>query len=276
VGGDEEELAGGVANKGAVVRVGETVRRPTGPYTETSSQVLRHLEAVGFDGTPRFLGIDEQGREVLSYVPGDVPLPSFPAWSMTDDVLAEVAVLMRGFHDATRSFDRAQVETWPDELTDPDGGDVICHNDVCPENVVFGDAHPTTLLDFDFAAPGRRVWDVAMAASMWAPLADPAMRFTHPPGLDAVHRAAVFVRSYGMEHFTAEEFVAAVDEAKRVGARFVRRHVDAGEVGFVEMVSTYGGEERYRRNKEWWAANRSALLDRLGVDETQQDLDGAR
>jgi hypothetical protein len=261
---NEEELAGGVANKGAVVRVGDTVRRPVGPNTSASSALLRHLESVGFDGTPRFRGFDDQGREVLSYIPGDVPLPVFPAWSMTDEVLIELGVLMRRFHDATVTFDRTAVQRWSDELTDPVGGGVICHNDICPENVVFGDGRPLALLDFDFAAPGRRVWDLAMAAHMWAPLGDPASRAAHPPGLDAVHRAAVLVRSYGTDHFAADEFVAAVDEAKRVGGRFVRRHVDAGETGFVEMFETMGGEERYRRNKAWWLANRPALLELLG------------
>jgi hypothetical protein len=259
----EEELRGGVANPGAVVRVGETVRRPRGPNTASASQLLRHLEAVGFDATPRFFGIDDKGRETLSYIPGDVPLPVFPDWSMTDEVLVELAVLMRRFHDATASFDVRAAGAWSDELIDPAGGDVVCHNDVCPENVVFRDRRPVALLDFDFAAPGRRVWDVAMAIGMWAPLRDPAARTAHPPGLDALHRAVVFVRAYGLDHFTADEFIAAVDEAKRVGSRFVRRHVEAGDPGFVEMVGASGGEERYRLNKAWWVEHRPRLRESL-------------
>jgi hypothetical protein len=258
---EEEELEGGVANKGAVVRVGDTVRRPAGPNTPTSSQVLRHLESVGFEETPRFQGLDDQGREILAYIPGDVPIPVFPAWSMTDEVLVALGGLMRRFHDATAGFDRTQVDRWSDELTDPVRGDVICHNDICPENVVFRDGCPVALLDFDFVAPGRRVWDVAMAASMWAPLGDPETRRAHPPGLDAVERTVVLVRSYGTDHFTADEFVAAVDEAKRVGGRFVRRHLDAGEAGFVEMFETMGGEERYRPTRPGgWSIGRSSSI----------------
>jgi hypothetical protein len=37
--------------------------------------LLSHLHAVGFDGAPRPLGIDERGREVLSFIPGTVPWP---------------------------------------------------------------------------------------------------------------------------------------------------------------------------------------------------------
>ena len=123
----------------------------------------------------------------------------------------------------------------------------------------FHDGRPVALLDFDFAAPGRRVWDVAMAIGMWAPLRHPAVRSAHPPGLDAVQRAVVFVRAYGMDCFTAGEVVDAIEEAMRVGARFVRRHVEAGEAGFVEMVSNSGGDDRYRLNKEWWAETRDLL-----------------
>ena len=260
----EEQLSGGVANKGAVVRVGDTVRRPAGPNTPAASRLLHHLDDVGFEGAPAFCGVDEQGREILSFIAGDVPLPVFPQWSMTDDVLEDLGRFIRRFHDATASFDRASVERWSDELTDPEGGDVICHNDICPENVVFRDSRPIALLDFDFAAPGRRVWDVAMTVSMWAPLRHPATRSAHPAGLDALHRAVVLVRAYGLDHFTAADFVSAVDDAHRVGARFVRRHVEAGEPGFVEMVNSSGGEERYRRNKSWWVENRPRLRQLLG------------
>ena len=93
-------------NAGAVFRVGDTVRRPRKRSAPAVRALLLHLEAVGFDGAPRYLGTDEQSREVLSYVEGDVPLPPYPAWSMTDEVLVDVARLLRRFHEATASFDQ--------------------------------------------------------------------------------------------------------------------------------------------------------------------------
>jgi hypothetical protein len=54
----EERLVGGDVN--VVVRVGDTVRRPPGPSGVRS--LLEWYERVGFDGAPRFLGFDEQGR----------------------------------------------------------------------------------------------------------------------------------------------------------------------------------------------------------------------
>lgn len=50
---------------------------------------------------------------------------------------------------------------------------MLCHNDVCPENVVFRNGRATALIDFDLAAPGRAVWDVAMTARYWVPMLDP-------------------------------------------------------------------------------------------------------
>src|SRR5690242_20727743 len=70
----EEPLFGGNAAAG-VVRVGGTARRPAGPHTPAVHALLSHLHAAGFGGAPRPLGIDERGREVLSFIPGTVPWP---------------------------------------------------------------------------------------------------------------------------------------------------------------------------------------------------------
>ena len=64
----EEPLPGGNMT-GGVVRVGDTVRRPAGPWTPAVHALLNHLHAVGFPGAPRAHGLDDQGREVLDFVP---------------------------------------------------------------------------------------------------------------------------------------------------------------------------------------------------------------
>src|SRR3954454_9334545 len=91
--GAEILLIGGTANRGLVVRVGDTVRRPQRPTSPATHALLRHLAAVGFAGAPRFLGVDEQGREVLSYIPGTAVTPPYPSWSLTDAALTSVAHL---------------------------------------------------------------------------------------------------------------------------------------------------------------------------------------
>src|ERR1700761_8301210 len=100
----EERLDGG--NAGGAVRVGETVRRPAGPWTPAVHALLRHLADGGFLGSPRPGGIDSQGREILTFVEGETvgsTLP-WPAWTHTDHTLAEVARWMRRYHQAVSGF----------------------------------------------------------------------------------------------------------------------------------------------------------------------------
>src|SRR5580704_10223498 len=133
----EEVLRGGVANAGAVVRVGAHVLRPTNAHSVTIHRLLRHLHAIGFEGAPEVVARESDGRERLVFIEGDVPCPPFPAWAQTDDVLASTAALLARFHRASATFVTEPGMTWSDELADPAGGSVVCHNDVCPENVVY-------------------------------------------------------------------------------------------------------------------------------------------
>src|SRR5437588_3199947 len=101
VGSSEEvPLHGGTTNAGLVTRVGDTVRRPLRPTSAATRALLDHLERVGFEGAPRYLGVDDRGREVLSYIPGQAAIPAYPDWAMTGEALISVAQLMRRYHDA--------------------------------------------------------------------------------------------------------------------------------------------------------------------------------
>ena len=98
-------LDGGNMSTG-VVRVGDTVRRPSGPWTPAVHALLTHLHDVGFHGAPRPLGIDDRGREILTYLPGVVPWPG--NFHLLDDgrKLRDVARLIREFHDAAAESPR--------------------------------------------------------------------------------------------------------------------------------------------------------------------------
>ncbi|HJX46581.1 MAG TPA: hypothetical protein VJ375_01955, partial [Gaiellaceae bacterium] len=106
MGGDSIEmpLTGGDVTEG-IVRVGNTVRRPRGPWASSVAAYLRHLELVGFDGAPRFLGIDEHGRDILDFVEGAVPSqPVVEPWAAGLPVLTGVARLLRRLHEASAAF----------------------------------------------------------------------------------------------------------------------------------------------------------------------------
>lgn len=193
----EIPLVGGTANRGRVHRVGDTVRRPLRPTTPAVHALLRHLEHVGFDGAPRVLGFDDDGREVLTYIPGQAVTAPAPLWGLTDAALRSVGRLLRRFHDAVRDFDPTPF-TWSQAPSPPFNGGGITHNDPNLDNVVFRQGVAVALIDFDLAAPGHPVWDVAGAARFWAPLrgdtdiADTRRRRQ----LDRLH---ILVEAYGLD-----------------------------------------------------------------------------
>lgn len=160
----EEELAGGNVSK--VVRVGDTVRRSTGPWTPTIHRLLSHVRAKGLLWVPEPLGLDEAGREVLSFIPGDVP-HEMPEWVWTEQVLTDVARALREWHDATEDFSAPDAK-WGLPPSSP--REVICHNDFAPYNCVFSGRRFAGAIDFDFCSPGSRLWDLAYTAYRFVPL----------------------------------------------------------------------------------------------------------
>jgi aminoglycoside phosphotransferase (APT) family kinase protein len=255
----EQRLVGSLDPRNAPVRVGDTVRRAPGSSRAAVRDLLLHLESVGFDGAPRHLGTDDQGREVLTWIDGDVPLPPYPVWAMTDRALADLGGLVRRFHEATATF-RATTADWSTEWADPRGGPVICHNDLFPENVVFRDGRVVALIDFAMAAPGRPLWDVAIAAEIWGPLGDPHRRDQHPLNLDGIARLGVLARAYRLEPERAEELVDALIQERAHSTANIRAEIAAGNESWIRHWADAGGSERAAADDAWIARHRAALI----------------
>ena len=256
---EEEVLQGGVANAGAVIRVGSHVLRPPNEHSASIREYLSKLEASGFRGAPVPVGLETDGRERLGFIPGDVAIPPYPDWVQTDSSLASVAELIRGLHDASVGVATGDM-TWSSEMADPRGGPVICHNDVCLENVVFRDGHAVALLDFDFAAPGRRTFDVAAFARMCVPIDDDVSSTKlgwHPS--DRPGRLRLVCDAYGLDAEARSEVLHSLDLSIARGGEFVRRRAEAGEPGFVQMWAEFGGMERFDRRRRWWASARTSF-----------------
>ncbi len=248
----EQQLDGGITNAGQVVRVGQHVLRPSSPHSGSTHAFLRAVRHAGFEGAPLPVGIDEDGRERLEFIHGDVPLAPYPDWSQSDTALASMARLLRGLHDAARWFD-PQGHTWNDALADPEGGTLVCHNDVEPSNVVFRDGIAVALIDFEFAAPGRPAYDLAQLARLCVPIEDDVdrARIGWRPA-DRPARLRLVADAYGLDSDGRAELLTAMEDAiDRIEAT-ARRSVDAGEPNAVAILKRTGGIEKYDRRRRWW------------------------
>ena len=256
---DVELLHGGVANAGAVVREGAHVLRPGNEHSVSILRFLSELEGAGFKAAPIPVGLEPDGRERLHYIPGDVAIPPFPGWVQADDALTSVAVLLRSLHDASERTDLTGM-TWSSEMADAARGSVVCHNDVCLENVVFRDGRAVALLDFDFAAPGRRTFDLAAFARMCVPV-DDEVSSTNLGWLpsDRPGRLRLVCDAYGLDSGGRSEVLRCLGESIDRGGEFVRRRAEAGEPGFVRMWAEIGGMERFDRRRRWWAMARASF-----------------
>lgn len=262
----EEQLAGGVANAGRVTRSGAFVLRPSGPYSGSIRALLQSLRAAGFEGAPVPAGLAEDGRERFVFIAGDVAVPPYPDWAQSDRALASVAALMRRFHRASSELGPPH-PAWSSELADPAaggtvaGGTIVCHNDVCLENVVFRDGEAVALLDFDFAAPGRPVYDLVQFARLCVPVDDDtsAARIGWHRA-DKPARLRLIADSYGLDAASRPELVGVLDDSIARGGQFVRSRVEAGDPNFISRWNAMGGQERFDRRRRWWAATRPSFV----------------
>lgn len=218
---DEQLLTGGNTHS-AILRVGDTVRRPTGAWTRGVHALLRHLEDKGFEGSPRVLGLDDAGREILTFIPGEVVYPHHLQLVMTDGGLATVARLIRSFHEAVSDFYLADEYAWSDRGSEGHlVGEILCHNDLAPWNLVHTPEGGWVFIDWDLAAPGPRSWDLAWALLTFIPL----MPGDEMDDLEIAHRLALFRDAYG----------TALMEPSVIDTAIARCEREA------HMISTLGG-----------------------------------
>ena len=254
-------LAGGMGSGDAVVRVGDTVRRPVRPHTAAVAAFLRHLEAVGFRGAPRHLGYDERGREVLEFVEGDVGLPPFPAWVGDERLLISVARLQRSLQAAAASFHPPADAVWDrPNLPDPGPGAIVCHNDLCVENVVVRDGAAVAFIDFDFAAPSDPLLDIAIAARHWVPTRDPVDVDPELRGLDAIARFRRFTDAHELDRAGREAVIAHLAAFLDRALGSMRRRAESGLAAYVRVWSA-GYPEQNRRSRAWVEDHATELID---------------
>ena len=208
-----------------VVRVGTTVRRTPSAQSAAVHAYLAHLARAGFSQAPRFLGIDERGREMLSYIEGETAGRPLQPWAADEDVLIAIARLQRRLHDCSAGFRLPPQAVWtkPLELEGVappyKAPDIVGHNDMTPENIVFADRLPVGLIDFDLAGPTTRLLDIVTTLLWWAPLRDPADRDPLLCGVNEGRRMRLYVDAYGLGEHDRGQLL----DVAQVGGRRRRR-----------------------------------------------------
>ncbi|MCP2340017.1 phosphotransferase [Actinomadura rupiterrae] len=226
---DEQALPGGKTT--GTVRVGDTVRRTAQPWTPSVQALLRHLEAAGFDGAPRVLGFDDQGREVLTFMEGDVvgDARPWPAWAVSDESLAQAGAWARRLHDLTAEFVPPPDAPWfTGRPWQP--GLIIAHNDAAPYNAVWRDGRLAGFVDWDTAGPTTRAFELAWMALTWVPLNTRSYADVFDPGdeADRSRRLHVLLDGYGYDgDRTALPEVIA--RRARINAQVIRQIASGGD-----------------------------------------------
>jgi Phosphotransferase enzyme family len=227
----EETLPGG--NMEGAVRIGDVVHKPASPWTPTVHALLRHLENAGIDGIPRALGFDEQGRQMLTYLPGEVigDRVAWPAWVYADSTLVQVGQWIRRIHDTTAAFTPPTGERWFTGQTMQPGW-IVGHQDATPYNAVMDGDRLVGFFDWDIASPSPREFDLAFSALLWVPLTAP--EGSHDVA-DRSRRLHLLLDAYRYDGDRRAFAVAIVQRARRQ-ASVIRDMAEAGDRAAIALL----------------------------------------
>jgi hypothetical protein len=252
---DETPLLGGLT-AGRVVRVGDTVRRASGPWTPTVCALLEHLGRKGFPA-PRPLGLDASGREMLSWLPGRGANYPWPPALLAVAGARQAGAFVRAYHDAVAEFTPPSPALWRHGAQDLRPAEVVLHGDFAPHNMIWSDTAPSGLIDFELARPGRPVEDAGFCVVRAACFRDDErtlrMGFDAPP--DRRARLAAFAEGWGAPPalLLAEARASELAELDRI-ARF-------GALGLAPWATflRIGLADEARAELQWLEANAGSL-----------------
>ncbi len=241
----EQALEGGKLS--SVVRIGDTVRRPVGPWTPAVHALLHHLEEHGFKQAPRALGTDENGREILSFIPGTTVGAShpWPRWVWHDAILSKTGRWLREYHDTVRDFREPAGSTWRMSWAQQRSDEIICHFDVAPYNLVLTPDQEIAFIDWDVAAPGTALLELAKVANSFASVYDVEARAQlnfsegelNPAMLaSCVHRIRVLLDAYGLDERGG--FVSAMLDAAHHTHQRIHRGAREGDVALEQLIES--------------------------------------
>jgi len=258
---NEEKLTGG--NVSNVYRLEDTVRRELKPDSVKIHGVLKHLESKGYNYAPKFLGIDEKNREILSFIEGEAGNYPLKEYMWSNDVLKEIAKMLRLYHDAVSDF--PLLNEWIPMDNTPNNIEVLCHNDFAIYNIIFNHKKPVGIIDFDIVAPGPRLWDIAYTLYTCVPLSrhyhtETGEEVQYNSTRDAQRikqKVELFFETYGIEGMK-DGYLEMVLLRLEGLCKFMIRKANEGDMAFQKMIDDehyehYQNDIQFIREhgKEW-------------------------
>ncbi|QIK62788.1 phosphotransferase [Leucobacter viscericola] len=250
---ETEYIPGG---SGGVWRVrlpdGETrVHRPTGGWTPAVHALLEFLADQGLDGVPKVLGIDDEHREVLSFLPGRTLDPETEQPSL--QALTEAAKWLRRFHDTVRGYRPGAVE-WRQGVQQLNADEVICHNDPGLYNWVVVNDEFAGMIDWDRAGPGRPIDDLAFLCWSGVPL------LREIPNAEAASRIEAAAAAYG--GVAPLDLLNAVESRMGLIEQRWRAGIERGDPGTIALRDS-GTMDRHLARVRAFLERRRAILELL-------------
>jgi hypothetical protein len=232
----EQTLPGG--NTVGAVRIGNVVHKQAAPWTPSVHALLRHLEEAGVEGVPRALGFDDQGRQMLSFLPGEMigGRDPWPAWVHADSTLRQVGQWLRRVHDVTAEFVPPAEERWFTGSTMRPGW-IVGHQDAAPFNAVMDGDRLVGFFDWDTASPSPREVDLAFSALLWVPLTSPGAgeQLGSDELEDRSRRLHLLLDAYGYDGDRPAFGPVVVQRARRQ-AGVIRAMAEAGDPASIALL----------------------------------------
>jgi len=218
----EIPLLGGRLTPG-IVRIGNTVHRPSKSNAVFVHELLLWLEQQKFEFAPRFLGVDEQGRDILTYLEGQT-WPGSGA-TLSDELLVQAAQIIRRYHDLTDGCPLAQ------------GHEIVAHHELGPDNTIFRENRLIGLIDWDDAAPGTRLRDLANAVYNYIDVG----HWSNQTADEQAQRIYLMCTAYGWD-----DPIALINDFEADLQQALRNHEQAGRVG---AIKTFAAEVNWMRQR---------------------------
>lgn len=242
-------------DKRPIVKIGNKVHRPTEFWQPAVHDLLYYLQSVNFPYSPRVFGIDDKGREVLSYFDGE---SGKEGWKQitSDEGLRKYAKFLRAYHDAVSNYKPSDELEWANGAKGLKAGQIICHGDFGPWNIAWKDGEPVGILDWDLAHPNSQEYDILYALEYSAPFRDDkaAIKSHHFEAVpDRKRRIKIFLEAYGAP--TIENVTAKVAAMQREVGKFEASLAERGIQPQVEWVAN-GDLDEVEKRAKWTETNK--------------------